>query len=319
MRRLFPPGFLLLLFGSATCQRELPSREPESEAPDAAATVEVRGAEPKLTPSVTTGSDAGEDAAADAAKKIAYGPVPPATPGQVLCGDARCDLATQVCCENEAQGVAQCVPKPKGDEDPCERVEGALYQRRCDEKADCPGAQACCTTWACSGGCPPVITCGDVPCLHGQVEQCLPGGTCSPGFRCVASRDSRLGSCVQERSGVACGKERCSGERPVCCWNTKTQRGSCAADCGEAPNEDLWALGCTSPDDCAGYPCANFVPAPVAFSRCSGAYDVPDRSTVVFCRRLEDCPVMNLMGKPKACLRDRSFPGNTKTCRYPTQ
>jgi len=39
----------------------------------------------------------------------------------------------------------------------------------------------------------------------------------------------------------------------------------------------------------------------------------------VFCRSLEDCPTMNMLGKPRACLPNRLFPGNAKTCQFAGQ
>jgi hypothetical protein len=302
------------------CQRELPTREP---APPATS----ESAPPLVTPSAAPVAevpiaDAAPDAVADASSDVsavrAFGPAPSTTPGQILCGNERCDLKTQVCCENEARAIARCVPSPVKDQYACDNLEGAT-EKHCDEKADCPGSQSCCMTWGCSGGCPPVATCSDMPCWHGPEEQCLPGGSCSAGFVCRKSGSSRTGYCFYDKASVACGKQRCSGDKPVCCWNTKTKTGECAESCAEEENEDLWALSCTNPDDCGGYPCANFVPSPRAFTRCMGSYDVPDRSTVVFCRSIKDCPQMNMLGKPKACLADKSFPGKAKTCRYPQQ
>lgn len=303
-------ALVLCSLSVATCHREPPPRGRPVPAPEG---------EPAAPPVTLVAEDASLAApASDAAapEQAPLGPAPSTTPGKILCGDRSCDLATEVCCESEVRGIAQCVGKPAKDQSACDQIAEGIFERHCDEKADCPGKQSCCLTWGCSGGCPPIAVCSDVPCLHGQVEQCLPGGACSPGFRCNASAGGRPGACVYEKAGVACGKQRCSGERPVCCWNAKKRAGECARSCGEEPDEDRWALQCTTPDDCGGYPCANATVTPLQFSTCMGDYDVPDRSSVVFCRKLADCPTMNMLGKPKACLPDPRFPGNAKTCRF---
>jgi hypothetical protein len=56
--------------------------------------------------------------------------------------------------------------------------------------------------------------------------------------------------------------------------------------------------------------------APINAVYCSGAYYVPDGSSLVFCRTIKDCPRMNMLGKPKACLPDPAFPGKARTCRF---
>ena len=305
-----------------TCHRDPPPREPTEPEPTIETAAPAAPATAPLTPlSDAVASAPAPDAsdAADGTPRPKFGPAPSATPGKILCGDQKCTLGTEVCCEDEGRGIAQCVPKPAKDQYACDKLGEAIYERHCDEKADCPGKQSCCMTWGCSGGCPPVAVCSDVPCLHGHVEQCLPGGACSPGFRCSAGAGARPGSCVYEKAGVACGKVRCAGDKPVCCWNSKTRTGECARDCGEEPDEDRWALQCTTPDDCGGYPCANAVVSPLQFTTCLGAYDVPDRSTLVFCRSMKDCPTMNMLGKPKACVPEPMFPGKAKVCRFAGQ
>jgi hypothetical protein len=282
---------------------------------------------PAVAPSARIGPDASVEArdasggsaqaSSDASARPAFGPAPPTTPGAILCGDTLCRLGTEVCCENLHAGVAQCVPRPSNpDAYACGGVRDAIDEKHCDEMADCPGGKSCCATWGCSGGCPPVHVCTDVPCWHGPLEQCLPGGACSARFRCVVEHGMRTGTCRYERAGVACGDKRCSGEEPLCCWNAKTRRGTCAADCPEDPGGDTWRLACTSPDDCGGYPCADFAISPTRPVSCMGSYNVPDQSGVVFCRSIRDCPKMNMLGKPRACVPDPTFPGAAKTCRF---
>lgn len=311
-------GVVLAGLGAVTCHAEPASRGPVTQSAGAAPSASsepVPGVDAGASPAVASGPDA----AADGGEKRKLAPAPSSTPGTIACEGKQCKLATEVCCESGPQGVAACVPKPQKDQYACEKLGEGVTERHCDEKADCPGTQSCCMTWGCSGGCPPVAVCSDVPCLHGQVEQCLPGGACSPGFRCAASAGAPRGTCVYEKAGVQCGKSRCSGDAPVCCWNAKQKKGQCARDCGEEPDEDRWALSCTTPDDCGGYPCANAAVTPLQFAACMGAYDVPDRSSIVFCRSLEDCPTMNMLGKPRACLPNRLFPGNAKTCQFAGQ
>lgn len=289
-----------------------PARSPIAEAPPGAA---ISGASPGVSPA-GSGPAAPARTGDPAPGAPAFGPAPSTTPGQIACGDRRCDLASEVCCEDETRGFAECVGKPTEGQYACDGAPGVPAERHCDEKSDCPGDQSCCVTWACTGGCPPVAVCSDVPCLHGQVEQCLPGGTCSPGFRCQAGDGQRPGTCVLAQPGVACGAVRCVGDRPVCCWNARTRSGECARECSEEPDEDRWALHCTTPEDCGGYPCANHTITPLQFSACVADYDVPDRSTLVFCRTLADCPAMNLLGAPLACAPDSRFPGRARTCRF---
>ena len=311
---------VLALVGAAAeaCGRDAPPRAPVPEpmpAPAPAGPGRAAAVDASVTALRVEAPDASTGAEATAPKPARFGAAPSTTPGKILCGDAECALGSEVCCEDERSARAECVAKPAGDREACGAIEGAV-EKHCDEKADCPGAETCCMTWACSGGCPPIARCSDAPCLHGPVEQCLPGGACSAGFVCVPGEGSRPGACVLEKPGVACGKQRCSGDAPICCWNEKKRAGSCARACADDRGEDVWALVCTSPRDCGGYPCANFVPVPAPFATCMGAYDVPDRSTVVFCERLADCPTMNLMGKPIACAPDPKFPGKAQTCRY---
>lgn len=312
----------LAAFVLATCHRDPPPREPAPTVATATPNPTTPAPAPVSTdPSAATpnpNADAGDAATTpDGARKPPFGPAPSTTPRKILCGDRMCNLGTEVCCEDEHAGLAECVPKPPKNQYACEKFGEGVYERHCDEMADCPRKQSCCVTWGCTGGCPPIVECTDVPCLHGQVEQCLPGGACSPGFSCVAGESDRPGSCSYDKAGVACGgKLRCSAPTPVCCWNTKTRTGECARDCGEEPDEDRWALRCTTPDDCGGYPCANVTMTPLQFTTCLGSYDVPDRSNVVFCRTLADCPTMNMLGKPKACVADRSFPGKAKVCQF---
>jgi len=305
----------------ASCHREPRPREP---APAPTASLSVPQPQPVVEPIDASASDAASletvDAPDAAPAKPKFGPAPSTTPGHILCGDQQCDLATEVCCEHEPAGIAQCMPKPPPDQEACGKVRGAAYEKHCDEKADCPGDQSCCLTWGCSGGCPPVAVCSKVPCLHGPVELCLPGGACSKGFHCVPGDGNRPGSCEFDRAGVTCGDTRCSGTTPICCWDTKARTGECVAQCNDQDelNLDLWALRCTSPDDCGGYPCADFGSLPMRIGACFGAYDVPDRSQTVFCRTIRDCPTMNLQGKPKACRAAPAFPRGVKVCVYPT-
>lgn len=292
------------------CQSPPGAKGPAPDRPDAAinAFVELDAAVPS--------QDAPTSQSAIAPDASALPPVPSTTPGKILCGALECDLRTQVCCESRDR--AECVPKSS---DPnkyaCGDNEDAV-ERHCDETPDCPKGQGCCASWGCSGGCPQVDECEAVPCRHGPLETCLPGGTCSPGFRCMVQEGNRTGTCAYTNAGVACGaSHRCSGATPACCWNTKTRTGTCAANCPGGDNEDLMELHCLSSDDCGGYPCANLTVGSNGVVFCNSGYYVPDQSSLVFCRKLSDCPKMNMAGKPKACRPDRHYPGNAKVCIYP--
>lgn len=245
-------------------------------------------------------------------------PLAAMTPGKIACGATDCDLGLEVCCGDGVHRPTACVPRLSNRELVCDALPGSLEENRCDEAADCPAGQGCCTTWACSGECPPVTECAAVPCLHGPVERCVAGGACRPGFSCVVTPGARVGTCVFEAARVACGRESCSGDGSVCCWDTETRTGSCQKSCGDEPREGLWSLTCLGPDDCGGYPCANRAESPFAFSTCMlGDYNVPDASSVIFCRSVADCPEHNFFGSPKACERDERFPASAKTCVYP--
>jgi hypothetical protein len=238
---------------------------------------------------------------------------PSSTPGRILCGTTQCDLARERCCLSGSKG--RCVPIPENPEHYA--CQGEEVERQCDEQQDCPGAQTCCRSWGCSGGCPEVDACASYPCGWGFEELCLPGSDCHGPFECGAD-----GVCSLKHPGVRCGSTRCAGDTPVCCYSSKTRSGHCVAEeCpgGDEWDPESWQIRCTSPDDCGGYLCASLVPHPKNLLFCQGPYVVPDRAGAVTCRTLSDCPEMNLLGKPVGCAVARDLPAGTRLCQYPVQ
>lgn len=186
-------------------------------------------------------------------------PVRSATPGKVQCETVDCDLATEVCCVDEAAMIGRCVPKGSAEAAACKPDE---LSRACDEAADCGANGHCCheisrddeclasERWACD---PAGCSGGGDP----SSELCLPGSSCTRGA-CRATEATegwpREGLCPADFPPVACGSKTCApGE--ACCWDSKGKKGSCVKD-GEGCDPD-YARGagkklfsCRSPKDC---------------------------------------------------------------------
>src|SRR5690606_6616166 len=153
-------------------------------------------------------------------------PVRSSTPGKIQCETVDCDLATEVCCYDEAKGRARCVPNTGA----APRCAPAEQERTCDESSDCGAGARCCRTedadadcsnrrerWLCNpGGCGQT---GDP-----TEELCLPGSACARGAcREGTVRTSLQGLCPPDTPSMACGAKQCAAGE-VCCWNSKMRR-----------------------------------------------------------------------------------------------
>jgi hypothetical protein len=226
---------------------------------------------------------------------------PSQTPGQVHCGTTTCDLSSEVCCQTLYDAVGTCVPKQQSC--PEHREE----RHECDEFQDCSPGKVCCPFWDSSEGTPVRYVCEPDHCSMGAAE-CLPGGTCPPGFECSSSPDSIRGTCLFTQHGARCGSRRCSGATPVCCWNATTRRGTCSADrCPEGFDRFL----CTSNEDCGDGICGHFISDADAAFRCGSENDLV---LVAPCRSVKDCPVESTGRLAKACRRDAYLPPGVGSC-----
>ena len=142
---------------------------------------------------------------------------------------------------------------PMGPEFDPERI--APHSMLCDDASDCKAGEVCCQNPVAGGGV--VYECGKAPC--GLRETCLEGGVCQPGLVCESGKDTPTGAhCVAEQKGAQCDTERCSGQRPVCCWDATARTGTCVGEnepCATRENRKE-AYRCSSKADCGGYFCA---------------------------------------------------------------
>ncbi|MBI5534431.1 MAG: SUMF1/EgtB/PvdO family nonheme iron enzyme [Deltaproteobacteria bacterium] len=238
-------------------------------------------------------------------------PLSAKTPGRIWCETTSCDATSQTCCRNADDGLGRCIPRTErkcGDND---------IISQCDEQADCGAGQVCCPWVGCSGGCPQERRCQAPPCDSGD-EVCLPGGTCQPGFRCTVTPGFAEASCTWTDVGASCGGTRCSGQKPVCCWDDKARKGTCSErQCKKQES----AFGCTSPKDCGGSTCGqtqyygdpNLDPDHLGFA-CA---PLSHMTQAVLCSSMKDCPMHPPTGsKPKSCRHTADLPPGVKQCDY---
>ena len=241
-------------------------------------------------------------------------PLATSTPGRLQCNTTTCDLATEACCLNESQGLGYCIPK--GEQNQCREAD---TRAQCDENEDCPGKQVCCPYWGCSGGCPPEQVCQDAPCEYGS-EICQPGGQCRPGFTCETGWTGRQGYCAWQDVGAQCGGKRCSGATPLCCWDEKAGKGTCAAS--TCDSKELARFYCTGPKDCGGSTCAalQYLGAPDAPRVSYGCVPMSHLVNAVLCNTKKDCPRHPPTGtEPSACRHTADLPPGVKGCVYFTE
>ena len=236
-------------------------------------------------------------------------PISSTTPGAITCGIAMCNTATEACCEHVLDGVGQCIAKQDMG------CPGDGERLQCDENADCPSGKVCCPFWGCSGGCLREQVCQAAPCDYGP-EVCLPGGTCRAGFSCVTEPDGRHGHCVWQNVGASCGGKRCSGDKPVCCWDPKTNRGTCSASSCSMESQ---RLECTGPRDCGGSVCghATYYGDPNQPDPGYGCLPMSHIVDAFLCHKKSDCPVHPPTGSnPKGCRHTPDLPPGVKACDY---
>jgi hypothetical protein len=224
------------------------------------------------------------------------------TPGRVRCAGQPCDLRDSFCSnEGNVESISlRCIPK--GSEFQPDRV--VPYSMLCDDASDCKAGEVCCQN-AIAGGYV-VYECGKPPCS--LRETCIEGGACRPGLTCQLSSDSPTGAtCVSAHKGAQCGKQRCSGPRPVCCWNAQASTGTCVGESEPCATRDgsKAAHRCSSRADCGGYFCA----AQVDGTFCVGEGYV---FMGVSCMTKDDCPARSSQtGQPYVgCKIDAAGSGN---------
>lgn len=236
------------------------------------------------------------------------------TPGEVRCENVTCRLDTETCCADEAKHVGRCVPRGAPEAVVCEASE---LQRDCDETRDCSGAKVCCLDWGCTGpGCPTYYACVDAPCNSAE-EICLPGGSCSEGFKCGATQ-SDLGRCQLIPKPIPCGTEQCAGDTPVCCWDSAKRTARCAKQCPNQQDNEF-AFKCTSARDCGGHPCGNYGPVRGGNTfECTSIGATALFPPAMLCTETKDCvPLYSVGGTPPSgCSESPSLPPGIKQCEY---
>jgi hypothetical protein len=240
------------------------------------------------------------------------GPPPPVSDlDSFECGDTRCRSGLETCCANGREGT--CLPSvndaPIGEVgylktqwEHCDAVKFPLQasfdrMARCDESIDCEPNHVCCEQWLFSGSsgladCLPLPRGGGTPCDFG--ETCIEGSSCrTPGTEC----DS--GMCRKKLAERACGSEKCSGDRPVCC----SEPLGCVAEGACATGK---RLVCTGHADCVkGEKC---IANGFGGTTCAKAVVHPDYAPYL-CKRDADCPnPCTSMPGAKAVCMEASIP-----------
>lgn len=265
-------------------------------------------------------------------RNTAVAAVPSAvTPGLVPCGrdGARCDIATELCCNNPAKGTGECMARSAGAasaEDECWKTGRYPVTLTCDEASDCPQGQACCIQDLASGE-PSAYRseCAPLPCNVAEI--CVPGAPCAGRGR-VCRQDAETGEaggrCALESPGSACGDRRCEGTSPVCCWDVARATGRCVGDATECLQPDAQGtataeavvLECSSGEDCGGYPCAHSgVSVPGVIYACTSRWAAGDMGFTILCRTARDCPEYPGRAR-RGCERNPELPPWVSTCVY---
>jgi hypothetical protein len=280
------------------------------------------GGDPRRSPMPTAAASAGPSAATSAPiAPASTPPLPTATPGKLACGEAQCELGREVCCM--ARGPAgydagRCAPKaPAGASSPCcdpnvgYHCGADALERACDEAADCEAGSRCCDDGGSEFGLY-TQSCGKAgECAR---ETCLAGSTCPNGRRCAADEGRPTGQCPLQIEPPSCGSGTCL-EGQACCFDPSTKQSRCASDCKAATE---MTFRCTSPAECAPYPCNSSTGASLPVYSCGGGGFV----SAVLCDELGDCPVhLSALGsypgapERKSCTPIRGLPG-VKGCVY---
>lgn len=248
-------------------------------------------------------------------------------PGAIHCGKQTCRAGSEMCCEYGSGNW--CAKLPPGP-DPLGLRTGSLFPHgvdvldkacapppstqafeyaTCDDSADCPSGQRCCTQFGRGGGelswsvCIPIgdkkETCDSEPCRK---------GTCrGPLKHCSWWQGMRV--CVARPAHMRCGRKRCSSRKWACEVSGKTQR-CVAPGPGQLP-EDSALFECLRPKDCPkGTMCCESM---AGGSRCTEFCD-PCMSGLA-CETNTDCPSPDC-GTTSRCVADHHPPG-LKTCSRP--
>lgn len=221
------------------------------------------------------------------------GPVPPAAlapaqrppgTGFVECGPTRCDTRASACVRLAGK-PAKCVSK--AERDGYARgggMDDAVLD--CDDDADCPSNQHCCAGQYWGGTGPHIHMCSQDRC--DDAIACIPATGCPPNLKCAPVGSSADTHCAPANAGTTCGKARCSGATPVCCWNSATNQGKCVAEPGQTAactGDDDNRIRCRGRADCGGYDCCHYLARSTdCASTCPGA------SIGVACLTMADCP-----------------------------
>lgn len=249
-------------------------------------------------------------------------------PGAIHCGKHTCRAGSETCCEyGNGDWCAKLPPGP----DPLGLRTGRVYTHglnvldkacapppntqafryaTCDDSADCPSGQRCCTGYTPGGGelswsvCVPIgskkETCDSEPCRK---------GTCrGPLKHCSWWEGSRV--CVARPAHMRCGKKKCSAKQWACEVSGKTQR--CVAPGPGALPDDATLFECLRPKDCPkGTVCCE--------SMAKGAWCTEfcdECMSGLACDTDANCPSPDCGVKHRRCVADPRAPG-LKTCESP--
>jgi len=220
------------------------------------------------------------------------------TPGMIWCGGRQCDLKDSYC-KNEGtveSTALRCAPKGPD----FEPNQIGPYSMLCDDASDCGAGEVCCENDAGSGSV--VYQCAKAPC--GLREVCVEGSACRPGLTCQSAKHTPLGdtptgaACAAAQKGAQCNKQRCSGQRPVCCWDPEASTGTCIGEnepCGTSHGRKV-AYRCSSKADCGGYFCLARTPEGTF---CAGLGVLFEGAV---CMTKDDCP-------PQSCQTFQPYVG----------
>jgi len=291
----FPLSVLIVTLSASACSQRaaapkggdglsspIPSSTAQSAQP-ATATVNAPA------PATSASASASQTSAAPVPAPVPSGP----TPGQVYCGARACDARTEFCFAAEGRpGVC----KPRAELERFHAGSGAQDRvLECDDASDCPSGQRCCMGAYFGGTGPASQLCDATACL--AYEACVPGAACSAGNACKTEPATPAwGRCAPANLAVACGKSRCSGDTPACCWDSDKKTGACVPDADhggfdkcEAPAKTL--LACRNKADCGGqYCCLHPMQGSSCWGACGGSADT------VLCDTFADCPKEEIMG-----------------------
>jgi hypothetical protein len=98
-------------------------------------------------------------------------------PDAIACAGAPCDRASEICCLGTDDGQDECLASDSGD---C----AMGWALRCDEAADCGGADVCCVLLGAGPGNPGSASC-DATCGPSGIQLCQTDDECENGGPCA--------------------------------------------------------------------------------------------------------------------------------------